>query len=334
MLSYILRRVMMMVPTLFLISIASFAIIQLPPGDMLTTWVASMEMTGEQVDRDRIDALRQRYGLDQPFYVQYWRWISGVVVGDFGHSFSLMPTQIPVGKLIWDRLGLTVAIALLSVILTWIIAIPIGIYSATHQYKVFDYLFTFVGFIGMATPPFLLALILMYLAYSKFGISVGGLFSDQFIEAPWSWAKFADFLKHLWIPVVVLAVGSTAGMIRTIRANLLDQLEMPYVVTARAKGLGPWRLLLKYPVRIAINPVISTIGWMLPFLVSGSIIVAMVLSLPTTGPLMLTALMGQDMYLAGAFVMMLSLLTVVGTLISDILLAWADPRIRFERQRA
>jgi len=331
MLTYILRRILIMIPTLIVISVISFFIIQLPPGDYLTSLVAQMEERGEQVDQDRIAALRKRYGLDRPVCVQYWKWISGVVVGDFGQSFAL---NKPVGKLIWDRLGLTVSIALLTIVLTWIIAIPIGIYSATHQYTFFDYLFTFLGFIGMATPPFLLALLVMYFAYAKLDISVGGLFSDQFVGMPWTWARLADFLKHVWIPVAVLAVGSTAGLIRTVRANLLDQLEMPYVVTARAKGLSPCRLLLKYPVRIAINPVVSTIGWMLPRLVSGSVIVAWVLSLPTTGTLMLPALFNQDMYLAGSFIMLLSALTVIGTLISDILLAWVDPRIRFERKRA
>lgn len=331
MLTYIIRRILIMIPTLFLISVVSFCIIQLPPGDYLTSLIAQMQETGEQVDRDRIESLRKRYGLDQPLVVQYGKWISGVLVGDFGQSFSL---NKPVGQLIWSRLGLTVSIALLSIGLTWLIAIPIGIYSATHQYTVFDYVFTFLGFIGMATPGFLLALLVMYFSYTWLGISVGGLFSDEFIGEPWSWAKVVDFAQHVWIPVVVLAVSSTAGLIRTVRANLLDQLEMPYVVTARSKGLSPWRLLLKYPVRIAINPVVSTIGWMLPALVSGSVIVAMVLSLPTTGPLMLTALFTQDMYLAGSFVMILSCLTVIGTLISDILLAWVDPRIRFERQNA
>ncbi|MCK5802598.1 MAG: ABC transporter permease, partial [Lentisphaeria bacterium] len=270
---------------------------------------------------------RMRYGLDRPFAVQYWKWISGVVQGDFGQSFAL---RKPVGMLIWERLALTIAIALATILLTWLIAIPIGIYSAVHQYTFFDYLFTFFGFIGMATPPFLTALVVMYFAYAKFGISVGGLLSDEFVGQPWTWAKYLDFLKHVWIPIFVLALSSTAGMIRTVRANLLDQLEMPYVVTARSKGVSPLKLLLKYPVRIAVNPIVSTIGWMLPALVSGSVIVSMVLSLPTTGPLMLTALFNQDMYLAGSFVLMLSVLTVIGTLISDILLAWVDPRIRFE----
>lgn len=329
MLTYIVRRLLIMIPTLLIISILSFAIIQLPPGDFLTTYVANLRATGDEVNQATVESLRIRYGLDQPFHVQYLKWMGGVVRGDFGMSFSL---NKPVGELIWERLGLTIAISLITLVFTWIIAVPIGIYSATHQYKIFDYLFTFLGFIGMATPQFMLALVLMYFSYKWFGTGVGGLFSDEFIGEPWSVAKLLDLLAHVWVPVAVLAVGGTAGLIRVVRANLLDQLEMPYVVTARAKGLSEWRLLIKYPVRVAINPVISTLGWMLPQLVSGSVIVAMVLSLPTTGPLMIQALMEQDMYLAGSFVMMLSFLTVIGTLISDILLAWVDPRIRFERQ--
>ena len=328
--TFILRRLLIMVPTLIAISMISFFIIQLPPGDYLTHLVAQMEETGDEMSTEVVEQLRRQYGLDQPVYVQYWWWITGMVRGDLGQSLIY---QKPVTTLIWERLGLTVAISALTLILTWAIAIPIGIYSAVRQYTFFDYLFTLIGFVGMATPAFALALILMYFAYRYMGISVGGLFSPEFISTPWSWARVIDLLKHIWIPVVVLAVGSTAGMIRTMRANLLDELEMPYVVTARAKGLSPLRLLIKYPVRLAINPVVSTIGWMLPWLISGSVIVAHVLSLPTTGPLLLKALYYQDMYLAGSFVMMLSMLTVIGTLMSDILLAWVDPRIRFESGR-
>ena len=330
MITFIIRRLLMMIPTLFVISVITFIIIQLPPGDYLTTYIANLQETGEEVDEAVIESLRVRYGLDQPMPLQYWKWISGVVVGDFGQSFAM---NKPVSELIWERLGLTVTISLVTLVFTWIVAIPIGIYSATHQYKLSDYFFTFLGFIGMATPAFLLALVMMYLSYRWFGTGVGGLFSDEFVGAPWSWAKGVDLLKHLWVPVVVLGVAGTAGLIRVLRANLLDQLEMPYVVTARAKGLSESRLLVKYPVRVAINPVVSTIGWMLPQLVSGAVIVAMVLSLPTVGPLLLRALMEQDMYLAGSIVMLLSLLTVIGTLISDILLAWVDPRIRFGGQQ-
>jgi len=328
-LAYILRRILIMIPTLFVISIITFIVIQLPPGDYLTTYIANLQMTGEVTDEAVIESLRARYGLDKPLPVQYWKWIYGVVQGDFGQSFSY---NKPVKELIWERLGLTVTISLITIVCTWIIAIPIGIYSATHQYKFFDYLFTFIGFIGMSAPGFMLALVLLYISYSMFGTSVGGLFSDAYIDAPWTLAKVGDLLRHIWVPVAVLAVGGTAGLIREVRANLLDQLEMPYVVTARAKGLSEWKLLLKYPVRIAVNPIVSTIGWMLPGLVSGAVIVDIVLSLPTSGPLLLNALQDQDMYLAGSFVMLLSTLTVIGTLISDILLAWVDPRIRFERQ--
>ncbi len=317
-----------MIPTLILISIISFTIIQLPPGDYLTTYIANLAQTGEDADEALVASLRARYGLDQPLPMQYLKWMSGVLRGDFGQSFSM---NKPVRELIWERLGLTFIIALLSILLTYMIAIPIGIYSATHQYTFGDYLFTLLGFIGLATPPFLLALVLQYASYSWFGTSVGGLFSDDMLDAPWSLAKWFDLLKHVWVPVVILSLAGTAGTIRTIRANLLDQLQMAYVETARAKGLPEWKLLLKYPVRLAINPMVSTIGWMLPYLVSGSVIVSMVLSLPTTGPLMLSALLEQDMYLAGTFVMMLSALTVIGTLISDILLVLVDPRIRFER---
>lgn len=323
---YIIRRILTMIPTLIVISIVSFIILQLPPGDFLTTYAANLAQTGEAADEALLAGLRAQYGLDRPLHEQYWRWISGVVVGDLGQSFDL---NRPVNELIWDRLGLTVLIALMTMVVTWIIAIPIGIYSATHQYKLFDYVFTFIGFFGMSIPGFLLALLLMVFAYEYFGTSFG-LFSDQYLDAPWSVARFVDLMKHIWVPVGILGVQGTAGLIRTMRANLLDQLQMPYVVTARAKGLSERRLLIKYPVRVAINPVISSIGWMLPFLFSGDVIVATVLNLPTVGTLLLTALKAQDMYLAGSIIMVLATLTVIGTLVSDILLAWVDPRIRFE----
>ncbi len=331
MFAYVFRRILIMIPTLLVISVISFVIIQLPPGDYVTSLASNLAQTGEQADQAQLEALRVRYGLDKPMPVQYWRWITGIAHGDFGQSFVY---NKPVLDLVKQRLALTMTEAILTILLTWAIAIPIGIYSATHQYSIFDYLMTFIGFLGMATPPFLLALVLMYFSYTYFGTSVGGLFSDQFIGAPWSIVKFVDLLKHIWVPVVILATGGAAGMIRTVRANLLDQLEMPYVVTARAKGLPEWRLLLKYPVRLAINPMVSTLGWMLSFIVSGSIIVDVVLSLPTVGPLLYNALMSQDMFLAGGIVMLLSTLTVVGTLLSDVLLAWVDPRIRFGGQSA
>jgi peptide/nickel transport system permease protein len=327
MIEYIVRRVLLMIPTLFVISVIVFTVIQLPPGDFLTTYAINLEQSGEPVAMEVLEALRVRYGLDKPMPVQYYKWISGIVLrGDFGQSYFHWR---PVSDLIWERLGLTATIAFITIVFTWIIAIPIGIYSATHQYKFSDYAFTLLGYIGLSIPAFMLALLLMNVA-TKFGLDVGGLFSDDFIDAPWSWARVVDLLQHIWVPVIVLAVGGTAGLIRTMRANLLDQLEMPYVETARAGGLSETKLLLKYPVRVAINPIASTIGWMLPSLFSGSIIVAMVLSLQTTGPLLWRALMDQDMHLAGAMIMILSTLTVIGTLISDIALAWVDPRIRFE----
>ncbi|HQE24486.1 MAG TPA: ABC transporter permease [Candidatus Atribacteria bacterium] len=327
MLSYILKRVLYIIPTLLLISIVSFIIIQLPPGDFLTSYIAQLSQTGEMVDEATIAALRHRYGLDQPYYIQYFKWMWNMLHGDFGQSFEW---NRPVNQLIWERLGLTVAVSLFTMVLTWVIAFPIGIYSATHQYSIGDYTVTFLGYIGLATPSFMIALILMWVAYSVFGASVGGLFSPEYIEAPWSWAKFVDMLGHLWIPAIVIGTAGTAGLIRTLRANLLDELHKPYVVAARAKGLPERQLFWKYPMRIAIVPFISTVGWSLPGIISGETITAVVLSLPTTGPLLLRALQSQDMYLAGSFVMLLSILTVLGTLISDILLGWVDPRIRYE----
>lgn len=328
MFQYIIRRVLYMIPTLFVISIVSFIIIQLPPGDYLTSLVATMATTGETVDRAQLVALEERYGLGQPIYVQYWKWISGILLrGDFGQSFEW---NQPVSALIWGRLGLTFVISLTTLLVTWFLAFPIGIYSAVKQYSLGDYLFTIVGYIGLAIPSFLLALVLMYIAFKFFNQSVGGLFSPEYQDAAWSMAKFWDMMGHLWIPVVIIGTAGTAGLIRIMRANLLDELHKPYVVTARAKGLPETRLLLKYPVRMALNPFVSTIGWTLPTLVSGAAIVSIVLSLPTAGPLLFRALKSQDMYLAGSFILMLSTLTVIGTLLSDILLAWLDPRIRYE----
>lgn len=327
MIQYIGQRILVMIPTLIAVSVVAFAIIQLPPGDYLTTYVAQLAEQGEMVDESELEALKQRYGLGLPFYQQYWRWVSNIFVGDFGHSFTW---NRPVNTLIWDRIGFTMLITSITVVFTWIVALPVGIYSAVKQYSIGDYIATFLGFIGLATPNFLLALILMYVAFKYFGQSVGGLFSPEYVEAPWSWGKFVDLLAHLWIPVVILGTAGTAGLIRIMRANLLDELNKPYVVTARAKGVSEAKLLWKYPVRVALNPFVSTIGWILPTLISGSIIVSVVLNLPTTGPLLLQALVSQDMYLAGSFILILSTLTVIGTLISDILLAWLDPRIRYE----
>jgi len=328
MLQFILRRLVFLIPTLIAISLVMFIIIQLPPGDYLTTLVAAMASQGENVDQAALVALKERYGLGQPVYVQYWKWISSIILhGDFGRSFAY---NLPVSSLIWERLALTMVLSICSLLFVWIVAFPVGVYSAVRQYSVGDYVATLLGFIGVAVPNFLLALVLMYIAFKYFNQSVGGLFSPEYQEAPWNWDKVLDLLSHLWIPIIIVGTEGTAGLIRIMRANLLDELRKPYVVTARAKGLPEWKLLLKYPVRVALNPFISTVGWVLPGLVSGSAIVSIVLSLPTTGPILLRALLSQDMYLAGSFLLMLSVLTVIGTLLSDLLLAWLDPRIRYE----
>lgn len=325
---YVLKRILVMIPTIIAISIVSFIIITLPPGDYLSSYVANLEGRGETIDQATLVALKERYGLDEPVYVQYFKWVSGLLRGDFGQSFEF---NQPVSSLIWNRLSLTFAISLATLAFTWAVAFPIGIYSAIKRYSVGDYLFTFLGFIGLAIPNFLLALVLMYISFKYFNQSVGGLFSPEYIDAPWSFAKAVDLLGHIWVPVVIIGTAGTAGLIRIMRANLLDELHKPYVTTARAKGLPESYLMLKYPVRIALNPFVSTIGWSLPFLISGSTIVDIVLNLPTSGPLLLRSLLTQDMYLAGSFVFMLSVLTIIGTLLSDILLAWLDPRIRYEK---
>ncbi len=323
---YIIQRLILVIPTVFVISIISFIIIQLPPGDFLSSYIATLESSGQVVDQAQIDALRSQYGLGEPIYVQYFKWITGVLGGNFGQSFQW---QRPVADLIGERMMLTVVLSITSLLLVWAVSLPIGIYSAVKQYSPGDYFFTFISFVGLGIPNFLLALVLMWWAYSHLGMSVGGLFSPEYADVAWSWGKLLDFLAHLWIPAVVLAIGGIAGLIRIMRANLLDELPKLYVTTARAKGMGENQLVLKYPVRVALNPFVSTIGWTLPGLVSGSIIVSVVLNLPTTGPMLLTALQSQDMYLAGAILLLLSILTVIGTLVSDILLAWLDPRIRF-----
>lgn len=326
--AYILRRLLYMIPTIIVISMISFLIIQLPPGDYLTSLIAKLASSGESMEGPQVMAFRERYGLDQPIWVQYWKWISNIVLhGDFGMSFEW---NRPVSTMIWERLGLTFLVSFVTLLFVWAIALPIGIYSAVRQYSLGDYVFTLFGFIGLAIPNFLLALVLMYFSFAVFGQSVGGLFSPQYIDAPWSWEKVADLIGHLWIPVIVIGTSSMAALIRVMRANLLDELYKPYVVTCRAKGLPEWRLILEYPVRVALNPFISTIGWVLPSLVSGAVIVSVVLSLPTTGPMLLQSLLSQDMYLAGSIILLLSVLTVVGTLISDILLAWLDPRVRYQ----
>lgn len=328
MLRYITRRVIIAIPTLIVVSFIAYLLIELPPGDYLSAYIANLEASGEQVDQAEIAALRLRYGLGSPIYVRYYKWMKGIILeGDFGMSFEW---NQPVSKMIWSRLFLTFVITSSTLIFQWIVAFPIGIYSATRQYSIGDYVFTFLGFVGLGIPNFMIALVLLWLGYSYFGADLSGLLSTQFVDAPWSMAKVLDLLKHLWIPLIVLGTAGTAGLIRTMRANLLDELNKPYVVTARAKGLTESRLLWKYPVRVALNPFVSTVGWSLPGLISGATIVSVVLSFPTTGPLMLRALRSQDMYLAGSFLLMLSVLTVLGTLISDILLAMLDPRIRYE----
>lgn len=325
---YILKRVLYMIPTLFVISIISFAIIQLPPGDFLTTYVATLRQQGEDIDAEGIKALEEQYGLNQPIYVQYGKWMTGILTrGDFGLSFEW---RRPVSELIWERLGLTVFISLLTILVTWIVAIPTAVYVATHQYSFLDYLMSFISFVGLGTPGFLIALVFLWVMLSVFGVNAAGLFSEQFLNAPWSLAKFQDMMGRIWVPILILALDNTAGIIRTVRANLLDELNMPYVETARAKGLKERALIWKYPVRVALNPFFSTVGWTLAALISGETLVAVVLNIPTAGPLLLRALTSQDMYLAGAFVLLLSVLTVIGTLLSDILLAVADPRIRLE----
>jgi peptide/nickel transport system permease protein len=324
--AYILRRILWSIPFLFAVSLLAFVIMQLPPGDFVTSYAAKLTADGQTVDPARLDAMRERFGLDQPFLVQYWKWITGVLHGDFGLSFQW---QLPVSELIGDRLLLSICLATSTLLFTWAVALPIGIYSAVKQYTVGDYLFSFIGFIGLATPNFLIALVLMYVGVTVFGTNITGLFSAEYANAPWSWGKVLDLLSHLLIPIVIIGTSSTASLIRIMRANLLDELYKPYVTTARAKGLTRFRAIMKYPVRIALNPFASTIAWVLPQIISGSTIVAVVLSLPTVDPLMLSALMAEDMYLAGAFILLLCVLSIVGMVLSDIVLAIIDPRIRF-----
>jgi peptide/nickel transport system permease protein len=326
-LAYIGRRVLLAVFTVWAISALAFAIIQLPPGDYVTSYIAQMASMGSVVSEEEAQALRIQYGLGQPIYVQYYKWMRQVVVGNFGQS---MEWRRPVTEVIGDRLWMTVALSLSALILTWVLALPIGIYSAVRQYSPGDYAATFIGFIGLAVPNFLLALVILYLGFTLFNANIGGLFSNEFQDAPWSAARVWDLMKHLPVPALILGLAGTAQQIRIMRANLLDELRKPYVVTARAKGLSELRVVLKYPVRVALNPFASTIGYTLPYIVSGSIIVSLVLGLPTVGPLLLKALIAQDMFLAGTIVLMLGVMTVIGTLISDILLVWIDPRIRLE----
>ena len=329
MLYYIVRRFLYMFIILFVLSIVAFIIIQLPPGDYLTSYIMQLQLTGTKVSEAEIASLEKQYGLDLSIYQQYFKWVWGMLHGDFGRSFQY--GERLVSELIGERLPLTITISLLTLIFTYAVAIPIGIYSATHQYSVGDYTSTVIGFAGLATPNFLLALVLMFLFYKYFGLSVGGLFSREYVTALWSLGKFVDMLKHLPIPIIVIGTAGTAGLIRVMRGCLLDELRKQYVITARAKGVSERVLLFKYPVKVAINPIISTIGWILPAIISGETITAIVLNLPTTGPLLFHALLVQDMYLAGSTIMFLCFLTVIGTLISDIILVWVDPRIRYEK---
>ncbi len=325
MLKYIIWRIAAMVPTLLIISILVFAIIELPPGDYFESYIAEIKAQGEGVNLDQIEALRAEYGFDQPLIYRYLYWVTGMLQGDFGYSFEY---QLPVSEVVGDRLWLTILVSFVTIIFTWIIAFPIGIYSATHQYSFSDYGLTFAGLIGLAVPNFMLALILMYFANIWFGTSLGHLMDQKYLAEPMSWEKAKSILEHLWIPVIIIGTAGTAGMIRRLRANLLDELRKPYVTTARTKGMKPVRLLVKYPLRMALNFFISDIGSILPAIISGAEITAIVLSLETTGPMLIKALQSQDMYLAGSFLMFLAALTVIGVLISDLALALLDPRIR------
>jgi len=328
MVRYILQRLLWIPLLLVLFSIMVFALVQAPPGDYLTTYIATLSASGSSMDQAQVDALEKQFGLDQPVHIQYLRWMQSLARGELGLSLEY---QRPNAELIGERLGLTIALALAAFIFTWVVAIPIGIYSATHRNTILDYLITVVNYTGVAIPNFMLALILMWLAYSYFDISITGLFSREFEQAPWTFAKVIDLLKHIWLPMIVIGIAGTARLTRVMRANLIDELNKPYMVSGRARGLSEWQLVMKYPVRLAINPLVSTIGWYLPELFSGSLIVATVMNLQNIGPLLLRSLTNQDMYLAGSILLIYCFLAIVGTLISDILLALVDPRIRMEK---
>lgn len=339
MIAYALRRMLAMIPTLLAISVVTFIIIQLPPGDYLSNQIAELKSQGDQSSLARIEFLRRQYGFDKPMIEQYAIWaglwpgangFSGLLQGDLGWSFE---HNMPVNEVIGDRVWLTVAISFATVLFTWALAFPIGVYSATHQYSAGDYALSVIGFLGLATPNFLLALVLLYAANALFGVSIGGLMEPHYLDKPWSWGKALSVLEHLWAPVIVIGTSGTAALIRRLRANLLDELGKAYVTAARARGVSGLKLLAGYPLRVALNPFIADIGNMLPGIVSGAAIVSVVLSLPTTGPMLLSALKSQDQYLAGSFLMALALMTVVGTLISDLLLAAIDPRIRLKGGR-
>jgi len=330
MLGYMVHRILIMVPTLIAISLAIFTIIHLPPGDFFSTYIAQLESAGEKADLAKIAFLKSQYGFDLPLWQQYLYWVGGMLHGDMGFSFLY---DMPVSRVVGDRLFLTFIVSVVTVVFTYVVAFPIGVYSATHQYSLSDYTLTFLGFLGLATPSFLFALVLVYFAHVWFGISVGGLMDPQYVNQPWSWGKIGSVFAHIWIPVIVIGTAGTASMIRRLRANLLDELQKQYVVTARAKGLHPVKALLKYPLRMALNPFISDIGSLLPHVISGAVIVSVVMSLPTTGPMLLDALRSQDMYLAGSFLMFMAFLTVIGVFLSDLALATLDPRIRLQSGR-
>ncbi|MCY3902431.1 MAG: ABC transporter permease [Caldilineaceae bacterium] len=330
MLAYLAQRFLLAILTVWAVSVLSFFIIQLPAGDYVDAYIALQRETGTLVSTQEAENLRLQYGLDQPVYVQYAKWVALILQGNFGMS---MEWRRPVLEVIGDRLALTIVVSVVALLFTWAVALPIGIYSAVRQYSIGDYLFTFVGFFGLATPSFLLALVILYLAFSLFGANVGGLFSSEFKLAPWSMAKVWDLAKHLPVPALILALSATAQLIRVMRANLLDEVRKPYVVTARARGLPERRVILKYPVRVALNPFASTLGYLFPHIVSGSIIVSVVLSLPTMGPVLLRSLQSQDMFLAGTIVLLIGVMTVIGTFISDMVLLLIDPRIRLEGGR-
>jgi len=324
---FVVRRLLYMVPTLIFISLIAFLIIELPPGDYVTSYVQALRSRGVEINRAQEQAIRERYGLGDPWYARYWKWFTNLLEGDLGYSYTF---SAPVGELIAKRLPYTILISVATILFSWTLAIPIAIISAVKKYTVADYTITFFGFVGLSIPNFFLAIVLMYLGFKFFGVSIGGLFSREYLLAPWSWGKFADLLKHVWVPIVVVGTAGTAQTIRVLRASLLDELGKDYVRTARAKGMSELRVLIFHPLRVAVNPLISTVGWLLPTVISGAIITAQVLALPTTGPLLLGALLNQDMYLAGSFVFLLSVLTIIGTLLSDILLAVIDPRIRYD----
>jgi len=324
--AFVLRRLLILIPFMVLISIVAFVVIQLPPGNFVDTYIQNLELQGATVNEAQRAALIARYGLDQSLIGQYFTWMGQLLQGDFGNSFLY---DRPVSTILVERVPRTVGIALASIVLTWVIAVPVGIYSALRKYSFWDHLFTLLSFVGLAVPAFLLALVVLYVVFDNTGFLITGMFSPEYRGAPWSLAKFVDLMKNLWLPLLVLAVTNAAGVIRVLRSSLLDELQKQYVTTARAKGLPEWKLILRYPVRIAINPLISTIGWMLPAVVGGEVVVSKVLNIPTTGPVLLESILSQDMYLTGALIMILSALTVIGTLASDILLAVVDPRIRY-----